>query len=265
MLKEIAAILLQKYPWNKGPTETEEDKCRYLYSCIMVAGSAEDRVFSALPAVFRKYPGTYDLSIAEVSDIAEILERHGVDYADRKAKFVQQAAMRIRSKYNGRLPDDRESLEGFDGVGRHIASVILATVFDENHFAVDYHVRRILKRLGITTKESDMKIEVLISKSIHENLWGHLSRSFVDFGQDICGMKPRCNVCPLSSFCPSKIDNGTVGLDRVIEVVNFESESEIGKFYSVTVRQGKLSCTCRGYKVRNRCKHVIAVEQGLKS
>jgi endonuclease-3 len=268
-LKEVAEFLLQKYPWNKcdfATRDLDEHHCRYLYSCIIVAGDAEDRVFAALPALFTRFPGTYELSIAKRGDVADILEQHGIGYAGRKAQFIIETAALLRIQHNGRVPDERSKLEALPGVGRHIASVLLATLYGQEWFAVDHHVRRIWKRMGFP-KLTDLKIEEFVANEVEGKDWGHLSRAFVDFGQDICGYTPRCSLCPFQD-CPSRNHDSKAkeGLARTdMEVEIFRSSTDPTKFYSVTIRGGRLRCTCPGWKSHFNCKHTKEIKLRLET
>lgn len=95
-----------------------------------------------------------------------------------------------------------DALKALPGVGHHAASVMMALAFEDyNHFAVDLHVRRIIRRLELTDFEGpDHYIEELFLKEAKEP--GLLSRAFVDFGKDICGLHPLCSMCPFEESCP---------------------------------------------------------------
>lgn len=275
-VREIGNFLIGKYVWHMNDFDSskisEVHLFRYLVACITVAGEAEDRTFAATSILFEKYPDVYDFSVANVDDIHSILKNGGIEYGKRKSKFIKEAAIQIRAKHNGRLPDTRKQLEALSGVGRHIASVLLATLHNQHEFAVDFHVRRIFRRMGFLEKGTDRKYEEFIAQYIPSENWGHLSRSFVDFGQDICIYQPRCQLCPFS-WCPSRKENKVIieeeiNIPRQAFEVIYVKSSKGDKNYAITIRGGKLSCTCPAGKYRKTCKHIeqikdtISLEQG---
>jgi endonuclease III len=253
-IKALCDHLTSKYHWQRiDPTlANDTDNLRYLVACIATSGDAENRVMSFLHQLG-------DVWSLDQSTVEGLLERNGIKYAQRKALFIVNAVNQVRYQHNGRLPMDRAQLEALPGVGRHIASVVLATLGDRDEFAVDYHVRRVFKRLGINpTSDTDQAYERLVTQHVDSGLWGHFSRALVDFGQDICGHQPRCNLCALD--CPSRRQDDSVqGAQRQ----RFETVMVQGRngSYAVTIRSGRLTCTCQGYRFRLRCRHVEAVEQ----
>jgi endonuclease-3 len=109
----------------------------------------------------------------------------------------------LQEKFDGVVPENRKDLESLSGVGEHAASVILARAFGHtSEFAVDLHVRRIAKRMGLVgAKATDREIIKWGEQSVNP---AHLSRSFVEFGQKICRYHPSCKKCTFQATCPKK-------------------------------------------------------------
>ena len=93
-----------------------------------------------------------------------------------------------------------------NGVGRKTASVVLATLFDVPSFAVDTHVFRVSKRLGITTLKDDvLKTEQKLKKYFDESTWNRVNSQLVLFGRYYCtSKKPKCENCNLKNICKEK-------------------------------------------------------------
>ena len=255
-LNAMCELLCSQYTWSRfEPSQTNDtSNMRYLVACIATSGDAENRVMAFLSEL----GDVWNLGVPEVT---ALLACHHIKYPERKAGYIVEAVAQVRRDHNGRLPMSRRALEALPGVGRHIASVVLATLGDENEFAVDYHVRRVFTRLGINPPSStDQAYERLVASHIEPGKWGHFSRAVVDFGQDICGQQPRCHLCKLD--CPSRQETfGDAGLARQrVEGVIVKSGDNS---YSVTIRSGRLTCTCKGYRFARKCRHVQAVADRL--
>jgi endonuclease-3 len=88
------------------------------------------------------------------------------------------------------------------GVGRKTASVLLAEAWDVPAIAVDTHVRRVTRRLGLTTQTDPVKIETDLKSVFPKSEWAGVSMRIIQFGRDICDAKrPRCGQCELFSLC----------------------------------------------------------------
>ena len=104
---------------------------------------------------------------------------------------------------NGIVPNNREYLESLPGVGRKSANVVLSILFNEPYIAVDTHVSRVSKRLGIASNNDDvLTIEKKLYKVFTKNDIGKLHHSLVLFGRYYCkAIKPLCDNCKLKEIC----------------------------------------------------------------
>ena len=97
----------------------------------------------------------------------------------------------------------REYLESLPGVGRKTANVILSNIYGEAAIAVDTHVARVSKRLGLVNKNDDvLKIEKKLEKKIPKDRWSKTHHQLVLFGRYYCkAMSPNCDNCKLKNMC----------------------------------------------------------------
>ena len=142
-----------------------------------------------------------DLSEEEISDVLKPIGFHKV-----KAHNFKEIVSRIKEK--GFVPNDREYLESLPGVGRKTTSVVLSHLFDEPHFAVDTHVYRVSKRLGITKEKDDVLItEKKLKKFFNKEEWNRVNSQLVLFGRYVCtSQRPNCDECNLKNICKKKRD-----------------------------------------------------------
>lgn len=172
-----------------------------LIAIVLSAQTTDKRVNEVTKVLFGKYKSLEELSRAKTSDIEEILRPLGS--FRKKAIYVSKIANILLDEYNGIVPNKREELEKLPGVGRKTASVFLCEYYDYKEFAVDTHVYRVSKRLGITTSKDDvLDTEKKLKKMFVKEEWGRRHKQFVLFGRYYCkAINPICNECKLNNIC----------------------------------------------------------------
>ena len=164
---------------------------RYLIASVIVSGSNEYRMQRISSELFRKYPTPTALAQSDLQQLTQLFIKHRLEYATTKAIRIQKICQQVVEN-NNRVWSTKEELMRLEGVGEHIAEVILATCYGETqHFAVDVHVKEIAKRWGLTYRQ--------IKKARFVD--GQFSRNFVDFGQQVCGRQPKCDQCMIAHLC----------------------------------------------------------------
>ena len=120
----------------------------------------------------------------------------------KKSIFLHQIATALVDN-NCIVPNDRKFLESLPGVGRKTTNVVLSTLFNEQAFAVDTHIERVAKRLGIA-EESDsvFEVEQKLMEYFKDDDWSIKHLQVLLFGRFICKSKnPLCDTCKLKEFC----------------------------------------------------------------
>ena len=172
-----------------------------LIATVLSAQTTDKRVNNVTKVLFIKYPSIEALSKASISDIESIIKEIGTYH--KKAIFVKEIATRLVSDNIKVLPNNREYLESLPGVGRKTTNVFLSVIYNEPAIAVDTHVARVSKRLGLVN-ESDMVdiIEKKLMKKVPKERWSRTHHQFVLFGRYYCKAKnPICNNCKLKDIC----------------------------------------------------------------
>ena len=171
-----------------------------LLSVMLSAQTTDKSVNIATKELYEKYDTLEKLNELSIDEINSYIRRIG--FHTTKSKNFKNIVSELIS-FGGCVPKDRETLESMPGVGRKTASVVLATLFNVPSFAVDTHVFRVSKRLGITTKKDDvLKTEIKLKKYFDENTWNKVNSQMVLFGRYYCtSKKPKCENCNLKNIC----------------------------------------------------------------
>lgn len=178
-----------------------------LIAVVLSAQSTDNRVNSVTPTIFGKYDSLDKLKRADLSDLENIIRPVGS--FRKKACYVREIARIVADDWNGVVPRDRDVLINFPGVGRKTINVFLSEFYKEAAFAVDTHVERISKRLGLTYRNDDvLKVEKKLMKKFPKELWGKRHLQMVLFGRYHCkAVKPCCAECQLVDICKEKKKN----------------------------------------------------------
>lgn len=186
----------------------EDAKCELLYNkdyelllAVMLSAQTTDkRVNSVTNFLFAKYDTLEKLDALSLSEIESLIKPIGM-YKQKAKNFKGIVSKLI--KIGGVVPNDRNVLESFPGVGRKTINVVLSNLFNEPCIAVDTHVARVSKRLGLAKDSDDvLEIENKIMSSFPKKCWAKLHHQLVLFGRYKCkAVKPQCKDCPFLHFC----------------------------------------------------------------
>jgi len=174
-----------------------------LIATVLSAQSTDKRVNMVTEKLFAKY-NLEDLSNLDLGIIEDIIKPVGTN--KRKSIYIKEIAKRLMNECNGIVPNNRDYLESLPGVGRKTTNVVLSNLFDEPAIAVDTHVDRVSKRLGLANSYDDVLIvEEKLMKIFPKDKWSRLHHQLVLFGRYTCKSKnPECENCPFKSTCKDK-------------------------------------------------------------
>lgn len=172
-----------------------------LIAVVLSAQSTDKRVNSVTPILFQKYPTLKALKEASLEDLENILRPIGSYH--KKASYIKEIARIIVDDYQGSMPCDRKILESFPGVGRKTVNVVFSEYYHIPAFAVDTHVERVSKRLGLAKEQDNvLTIEEKLKKAFPKEEWGRRHLQMVLFGRYYCkAIKPDCSSCKLKEIC----------------------------------------------------------------
>ncbi|MCO7125769.1 endonuclease III [Sporolactobacillus shoreicorticis] len=169
---------------------------------VMLSAQCTDALVNRVtPALFQKYHEPEDYLAVSVTELQHDIRSIGL-YRN-KAKHIRQMCQMLIENYGGVLPTTRDELIKLPGIGRKTANVIVSVAFDEPALAVDTHVERVTKRLGICRwKDSVLEVERTLMRRLPREKWSETHHRLIFFGRYHCkAQHPNCPECPLLDIC----------------------------------------------------------------
>lgn len=175
-----------------------------LIAVILSAQTTDVAVNKITPALFERFPTPQLLAAADVSEIEPYLRSIGL-YRN-KARSIQACAQALVEKHGGNVPSTMKELTALAGCGRKTANVVLSVAFNVPAIAVDTHVERVSKRLGLAkANDSVLEVEKKLKRKIKRERWNKSHHLFIFFGRYLCmARNPHCEQCPFQTICKRK-------------------------------------------------------------
>ena len=198
--RTILNRLKKRYP-EIGTALDYANAWQLLVATTLSAQTTDVVVNKVAPVLFGRWPEPADLAAANPEEVEAVVFSTG--FYRQKTKSIIALSEDVEHRYGGVVPDDINELVKLRGVGRKTASVVLAEAFGQPAIAVDTHVKRVSRRLGLTPSTDPVKIEGHLKALFPRRDWGGISMRFIQFGRDVCDAKAaRCWGCPLRNRCP---------------------------------------------------------------
>ena len=183
--------------------ELNYNKDYELVIAVMLSAQTTDkRVNEVTIVLFNKYKSLNELASADINDIKRIIKPLGT--YNIKAINVIEIAKELNKI--GYVPNDYNYLVSLKGVGRKTTNVVLSELFDEPYIAVDTHVSRVSKRLGLANSKDDvLTIEKKLNKVFKDHNKKKIHHELLLFGRYYCkAINPLCDNCKLKNICKYK-------------------------------------------------------------
>lgn len=205
MNKEFFELLDEIVPNPKCTLNYNQDY-ELLIATVLSAQCTDERVNKVTEVLFSKF-NIFDLATSTPQDIIDIIRPCG--NMNKKSEYIITIAQKLVNDYQGHVPNNREYLESLPGVGRKTANVVLGNIHNVPTFAVDTHIERVSKRLGLANIDDDvLTIEKKLMEIFPANKWVYLHHQLLLFGRYTCKSRnPECETCPLKQYCKKMIDS----------------------------------------------------------
>lgn len=203
--KDRYQFVIDYFEKNMPVAETEltfDNPYELLVAVILSAQCTDKRVNMTTPDIFRKYPTVKALSKATFDDLFPFIK--SISYPNNKTKHLIGMANMVLEKFNGEIPMTVEELVQLPGVGRKTANVVTSVIDNQPRMAVDTHVFRVSRRIGLVpqTASTPLAVEKELVKNIPEALIHKAHHWLILHGRYICiARNPKCEQCGLREVC----------------------------------------------------------------
>jgi endonuclease-3 len=203
--KERYQAFVEHFSKNMPVAETElkfESTFQLLVAVVLSAQCTDKRINLVTPALFRNFPSPKHLAESNFDALFPYIK--SVSYPNNKTKHLLGLGKMLVEDFNSEIPDTVSELVKLPGVGRKTANVITSVVWNQPNMAVDTHVFRVSKRLGLVPQKAKTPLEV------EKDLIRHLPKEVVHkahhwlilHGRYVClARKPKCHECTITSIC----------------------------------------------------------------
>ena len=204
---KILKLLKKEYPVVQIALEFGSP-FQLLISTILSAQCTDERVNLVTKSLFKKYKKPEDYLRVTSRELEKDIFSTG--FYKQKTKSIKNCCKALIENYNGKVPEDFDSLNSLPGVGRKTASVVAGNAFGIPAIAVDTHVKRLSNLMGFVKSENPDKIEERLKELFPKEDWIDLGHYIMNHGRKICiARRPKCLECVVGKLCPSfNLNNG---------------------------------------------------------
>ena len=192
--------------WFSANMEKAESELHYdspfhlLIAVILSAQCTDRRVNMYTPVIFKRFPEPSDLAAATFEEVYGLIK--SISFPNNKAKHLIGMASKLVSDFGGIVPSEPADLEKLPGVGRKTANVIASVIYGKAVIAVDTHVFRVSRRIGLSDGTTVEAVEKDLTEGFAEELRGTAHHWLILHGRYVCtARKPKCQECGLQELC----------------------------------------------------------------
>ena len=206
-MRAILRRLARAYPAARTALR-HESPYQLLVATILSAQCTDERVNRVTAPLFRDHPDPAAMLELSEDELAAVVRPCGLFRT--KARNILAASRLLLDEHGGRVPDDRDALMALPGVGRKTANVVLAGAHDAEAIAVDTHVFRVSRRLGLARGRSPREVEEELMAVLPRGTWADTHHRLIFHGRAVCrARRPLCEICPLTRWCDWYAEHGT--------------------------------------------------------
>lgn len=201
--KELYRSLTEWFSANMEAAETElhyDSPFHLLIAVILSAQCTDKRVNMHTPQIFKRFPTPEELAAASFEEVYELIK--SISFPNNKARHLIGMATKLVSDFGSIVPSEPDLLETLPGVGRKTANVIASVIYDKPVIAVDTHVFRVSRRIGLSDGSTVEAVERDLTEGFAPELRPKAHHWLILHGRYVCtARKPKCGNCGLQDLC----------------------------------------------------------------
>ena len=203
--KERYGAFIAHFEANHPEVETElhyENPFQLLVAVVLSAQCTDVRVNKTTPALFEAFPTAETLAASNFDELFPLIR--SISYPNNKTKHLLGLGKMLVEDFGSEVPSTIEELQKLPGVGRKTANVVASVIYNQPAMAVDTHVFRVSKRLGLVTQtaKTPLEVEKQLVRHIPKDVIPKAHHWLILHGRYIClARKPKCEACELQHFC----------------------------------------------------------------
>lgn len=173
-----------------------------LVAVVLSAQCTDARINKVTPALFRDFPTPEYMAASHFDELFPYIR--SVSYPNNKTKHLLSLSKRLVEEFNSEIPTTIKELTSLQGVGRKTANVIVSVLYNQPAMAVDTHVFRVSKRLGLVTQtaKTPLEVEKQLVRHIPEEYISRAHHWLILHGRYTClARAPKCDKCEITHFC----------------------------------------------------------------
>ena len=202
---QLLSLLEVEYPEAKSALDFVDDY-QLVVAVVLSAQCTDKKVNEVTPHLFERWPSFQALAVADEKELASVIRP--INYYLTKARNLRGLAELVVIQFGGALPGTIDELVLLPGVGRKTANVVVSERGTEPGLAVDTHVFRVSRRLGIAQSATASLVEEELKISFPSAQWRSLHHRLILHGRAVCiARRPRCESCCLRLLCKHSVEN----------------------------------------------------------
>lgn len=201
--KDRYKLFVEHFAAKQPDAETElhyNNPYQLLVAVILSAQCTDKRINQVTPALFQRFPNAKALSEVTPDIVFDYIR--SVSYPNNKAKHLVGMAQMLLNDFNNVVPSDIDQLQKMPGVGRKTANVIASVIYNAPAMAVDTHVYRVSRRIGLSAGKTPLAVEKDLVKNLPEHTIHVAHHWLILHGRYVCLARlPKCSICEITNIC----------------------------------------------------------------